>query len=102
MQSKIETEVVGYLKQHNIHIEYLTVANQFLSENIEAALRIGNLDLLKTELRWIEELIKNYEIKPETLRHYLQGYINTAKSLMDPRGELIIKWLNFVVENSNF
>lgn len=102
MQSKIETEVAGYLKQHNIHIEYLTVANRFLCENIEAALRIGNLDLLKPEFNWIEELIRNYQIKPETLRYYMTAYTTATKSLMDLRGELIIRWLNLLVENSNF
>ncbi len=98
---KIETEVLESFRNQKIDSEYIDLANHFISENIKAAIRIGDLELLHSEVNWVEELIKNYLIKPEILMIFLKTYRNVAESLMDDRGDLIIQWLNDLIDNGN-
>jgi len=98
---KIEAEVLDNLNLHDMDADFFMIANHFLSENIEAAMRIGDLDLLKPELIWVDELIRNYQIKPEIVNQYLNAYLKSAESIMDDRGALILQWLKGWVDNQD-
>ena len=93
MRFKIEAEVVESLRNQSIKTDYINVACPFLSENIEAALRIGDLDLLKTELDWVVGLIKNHNLKTKELHIFLAAYIKAVQSVLDENGLAISKWL---------
>jgi methanogenic corrinoid protein MtbC1 len=93
VRPQIEAKVVEVAGELPIKFEYISLANHFLSDNIEAAIRIGNLDLIKPELDWIDELIKNYQINGNALKNYIKSYLQAANSIMDDRGSLVIQWL---------
>ena len=101
VRSKIEIEAAEYLVDNNIHPEHVTLASHFLSENIEAALKIGNLDLIEPELRWVDQLIKNYLPKSENLNLYLLAYQKAIKKIMDHRGEPLIQWFSEQLEKAS-
>ncbi len=95
-RANIELSAYEILLSTQIPFEHFSIANQFLSQNITAALQIGNLDLLYTELSWIEELIQNYQIDPVSLNEYLQAYRQATKQNLDQRGSLLINWFSWL------
>jgi methanogenic corrinoid protein MtbC1 len=100
VRSKIEIEVEEYLAEKNIHPEHVTLASHFLSENIEAALKFGNLDLIGSELYWVDHLIENYIPQSETLNLYLLAYHKAIINIMDQRGEPLIQWFTEQLEKA--
>ncbi|MCP4142330.1 MAG: MerR family transcriptional regulator [Chloroflexi bacterium] len=67
--------------------------NNFMSENILAALQLGNLDLLKNEFAWASTLIENHEKTQISGKDYLQLYANAIKKEIGDEATLLIDWL---------
>jgi methanogenic corrinoid protein MtbC1 len=74
-------------------------ANRYMSRNIAAALRLGDLDYMGANLHWIEGMMINHNLPPNHLQRYLQAYYEAAQSALEgPAGEPILEWLADVVE----
>jgi DNA-binding transcriptional MerR regulator/methylmalonyl-CoA mutase cobalamin-binding subunit len=72
---------------------HLTTANLHLGQNIVAALKLGSLDYLGRDLRWIRSLLINYHLPDELLAHYLAIYGDAAATALGEAGRPIVKWL---------
>ena len=68
-------------------------ANAYLALYIKAALKLGDIDLLATDLEWIRGLIAAHHLPDAILRTYLQAYLAAAQQQLDQRGTVIIDWL---------
>jgi DNA-binding transcriptional MerR regulator len=73
--------------------EYLTIANTHLARDITAALMLGDMDFLGSDIDWIECLLGNYRLPTDLLRRYLNAYYQAAKTYLDERGAPILDWL---------
>jgi DNA-binding transcriptional MerR regulator len=102
MQSRIESVVTDQLNPNQIQKNHLSLANEFLSQDIQACLRLGNLDLLMQEISWIKELTINYQVSTETLKTYLSTYYQAAKSILDARGNLVVDALSRIIKSPIF
>jgi hypothetical protein len=72
----------------------LSVADDYLTRSIIAALRLGDLDYINADLNWVEGLIINYDIPAEHLSRYMAIYATAAEQLLTaPAGQLIVEWL---------
>ncbi len=67
-------------------------AANFLTRNVMAALKLGDMDLLAAEIDWIHGLLGNRDLAPELLRIYLSAYRQALVDTLDQRGQVIIDW----------
>ena len=74
----------------------LTNTNHEFSNNLEAALRLGDLSMVGANIEWVKGLLlNNHQRLTETsLQEYLQAYHKVVKSMMDKRAAPILEWFN--------
>ncbi len=82
------------LSQVEIEPDHLALANRELALNIDAALALGDMDYLGTDIDWIEGLMKNHQLPTEALYGYLRAYRQAAQAHLDEPGEPIVHWLD--------
>jgi DNA-binding transcriptional MerR regulator len=92
-QSFIEAHVIQALNSAAYAHNHLALANRELSLNIGAALALGDVDLLGTNIEWVTGLLRNDQLPVETLYGYLHAYHQTVIEQLDERGQPIIDWL---------
>ncbi len=98
--ASIEAKVWQLLDTAEQHA-FLRNANKDLSQNIIAALTFGDMSLLSTNIEWVKGLLINYHYRMphEIMRTYLSAYHQAATIYMDERGDLIIRWLQTVLDS---
>ncbi|MGD8586449.1 MAG: hypothetical protein PVJ75_13950, partial [Chloroflexota bacterium] len=69
-------------------------AGNFLTRNVVAALKLGNLELVEAEIEWIGGLLGKRNLEPDLLRVYLSAYRQALMDTLDQRGQIIIDWLD--------
>jgi len=99
-KAAIEAQTWEILSNNGIERQHLAIANHHLTQDIEAALRLGDMRFLFSEISWLEELLANYKVPPIGLRHYLQSYLMAAENILDERGLPIINWLSNALETN--
>jgi DNA-binding transcriptional MerR regulator/methylmalonyl-CoA mutase cobalamin-binding subunit len=90
----VENSVNEQLLPFSANPEYIANANQFMGDNIVAALQLGNLRYIDSELDWLETLIKVNHLPPQVVAGYLRTYASAVSLHMPEHGPLISKWLN--------
>lgn len=99
-QAAIENHVWQLLRKQNAVYEHITNANLHLSRDIAAALQLGDMTLLGTEISWTEKLLLNYSMPAAALHDYLEAYYQAAKAHLDEVGRPIVGWLEGICQNS--
>jgi DNA-binding transcriptional MerR regulator len=93
----IETELASLLAGRGFPVRYLSLANQELAQNIAAALFLGDMDSLGTDLEWIAGLIENRTLPAESLTTYLELYRQAVDRHLNDRGAPIVDWLDRII-----
>jgi hypothetical protein len=77
---------------------HLARANRNLAQSIEAALALGDMDLLMPDMEWVEGLIHNYnfEVENGALHHFIDLYREAASEQLNGEGKIIVDWLQNV------
>ena len=96
-QGLIEAYVVQTLSAAGHAHNHVTLANHELGTNIAAALTLGDMDFLGTDIEWVTGLLQNYQLPREALYGYLQAYYETAKEQLGEAAEPVVAWLGGVV-----
>jgi MerR family transcriptional regulator, light-induced transcriptional regulator len=73
--------------------EHITDANIFMGDNIIAALQLGDLHFIDSELDWLETLIKVNHLPPQAVSGYLKTYASALERHMPEHGRKISDWL---------
>lgn len=81
------------LARFNVPLKQLAESTVFLSEAIVASLYLGELDLLKHELRWVQALLDNRDIQGVGLDMYLRAYANSTRETMGEIAQPLVDWL---------
>lgn len=97
-QSAIEAKV-WELSQPYMPYEQVTNANLHLSQDISAALSLGDLSLLDSGIAWTEKLLLNYEMPINILNHYLKAYYQAAQMVLNEPNNPIVAWLADLVNS---
>ncbi|MBK8932025.1 MAG: hypothetical protein IPM76_06850 [Chloroflexi bacterium] len=71
-----------------------------LARDIKAALTLGSVSFLGSEVAWTETLLLNYDMPIELLHRYLIAYHQAAQEILPEQGGPIIEWLDCITENS--
>lgn len=95
-RSAIEADLQKAGSFDNIAVNLLQYANHDLGNNIEAALMLGNMDLLAVNINWVKGLLMNYHYKmPDELMHkYINMYYQAAKNNLEDAGVPILEWFS--------
>ena len=95
-RSAIEAELQKKGSLDDIPANLLQFANHDLGNNIEAALMLGNMDLLAANINWVKGLLMNYHYRmPDELMHkYIKMYYSAADKILNHEGEPILSWFS--------
>lgn len=74
-------------------LEYLYTANQFLGDNIVAALRLGEMAYLDAEINWLKAFLHGYRLPSGMLGDYFKTYLNVVRRHLNDAGAPIVAWL---------
>lgn len=80
--------------------EHLYTALAFFSQDIAAALELGDMDLLTPELMWVQPLLDHYRVNGERLTAFLTAYREAVAALLPPPNPLH-GWLTRVQDMKN-
>ena len=98
-QMLIEASTLQAMAGTNIQGRQLTNANQAFERNIAAALVLGDMALLCTDIDWVAGLLENNEIPRAVLHRYLKAYHRAAETHLDDRGRVVVDYLATLNEN---
>jgi DNA-binding transcriptional MerR regulator len=82
------------LDLEGIHPQHLTDANLHLTEDIIAALQLGDLHFLAQNMDWVRGLVKNYGIPQGTLDQYIETYLRAVRHVMEKDGEVVLAYFD--------
>lgn len=102
--TQIQREIVNPLLQHGKAIgipeNYLHTAIIHLNKNLQAALRLGDINLLTPEIHWINGLITHrltvHNLIP-LIPQFLAAYKPLIENTMQADGIIITQWLDRVI-----
>ncbi|MFQ5436100.1 MAG: B12-binding domain-containing protein, partial [Anaerolineae bacterium] len=85
----------------NIPATLIHFANQDLGNNIEAALTLGNINLLSANINWVKGLLMNYHYRmPDELMHnYLSMYYAVVSAKLDEQGKPVTEWFTRLLKS---
>ncbi|RME99257.1 MAG: MerR family transcriptional regulator [Chloroflexi bacterium] len=99
LQTSIDAAVRKNLRQASISEQQLSVAGYNVSRTIIAALTLGDVKFMGSEVEWASKLLVNHQLPPDLLCRYFEAYLQAAQEKLDQRGALVITWLGQVVAN---
>lgn len=96
--SQVEAEVWRTLSETGMSHRDLAYANSYMTRNILAALTLGDMAYIGTDMQWVEGLMVNYNIPIEQLHHFTQIYYDAArKHLTAEPGQIVVDWLQRII-----
>lgn len=78
---------------------HLSIANETLARDINASLRLGDLNFIHSELDWVRALLENYHVPNEALLQYFAYYKEALEANMDEGAQPIINWMENILES---
>jgi methanogenic corrinoid protein MtbC1 len=78
---------------------HLAHANEEFALHLEAALALGDVALLDTDIASVEQRLAQEGMPAGTLARYLSAYRQIAEEQLDGRGDLILAWLRRVTSS---
>ncbi len=100
-RSLVESYIWGAFIVTNRSTEHLTDINDNVAEAIIAALKLGDIGLLKTDFRWIENLLMGYRLPEAWLRNYMLAYYQAVKIHLGDSAKMLGDWFaSLVAEQS--
>jgi hypothetical protein len=81
---------------------HLALANRELARTVGAALALGDMDYLSTDIEWVKGLLGNHGMPAGALRDYLAAYRQAVLDNLDERGAPVVTWLDSVIHNNGF
>lgn len=97
-QADIHAQVNRLCKGAGIPENQLTIANLNLSQRIVAALKLGDIQLLESDIHWLEGFLRNFQAPENWLRAYLRCYHQAAGATLHGPGRMIVEWLASISE----
>ena len=78
--------------------EDINTGIHFLGENITAALQLGDMSHVSTEIDWLKGLLQSHGAPQEQLIYFLQTYSQAVNQNINGQGKPIYEWLASQVE----
>lgn len=97
-RGQIDLTVRQSLEPLAIAPENIRTGTHFLGENIVAALQLGDMSPVSTEVDWLKMLLQFHEEQPEHLIYFMETYSNAVNQHINGQGQPIFEWLSTEVE----
>ena len=97
-RTKIELTFKELLEPLPIAPEAINTGIYFLGENITAALQLGDMAHVSTEIDWLKGLLRAHESSEDQLIHFMQIYSQAVNQNINGQGKPIYEWLASEVE----
>jgi DNA-binding transcriptional MerR regulator len=97
-RSLIEMYLMQSAAKENLPLDAITIANQYLGDNLLAAMSLGDLSLTEAEIDWVENMLN---IRSNTINHlatYLSLYARAVKQATGEKGSSLVEWLQTTIE----
>ena len=99
-QPSINAYLWDTVKRNGMKDFHLTLANEYLARDIDAALRLGDINYIQTDLDWLAALLVNFNVPVELLPKYMAYYEQALKTHLDERGQPIFEWIESLAEEN--
>jgi hypothetical protein len=97
----IDGQMTAELPPSSIPREQLRSGIDNLGQAIADGLSLGDLDLVATELTWVEGLIAHANLPTERLSAFLRAYSRALDDQLGPEGRPVVGWLDRLIHNSS-
>jgi DNA-binding transcriptional MerR regulator len=94
----LEADVLHALDPKTRELVQRAEANTYLARYLDAALALGDINFLDSDLSWLHGLLSTHQLPDATLRGYLQVYLTAVRQHLDPRGTIIAEWFQRALE----
>jgi hypothetical protein len=78
--------------------ENIKTGLDFLGDNILAALQLGDMSHVSTEVSWLQTLLQAHATDPQQLIHFMETYSAAVNKNINGQGRPIFQWLAGEVE----
>lgn len=96
-RAMIEADVWHTLEHGDLPQRHLTTGNANFGRSIQAALALGDMQYLGSDMEWLQELLHNHYNMPRYLIHgYLTAYRAAAHKHLGPAGQPLLDWFDQV------
>ncbi len=89
----IESTLNEALAQPGFDQAYLVTANQFMGNDLIAALQLGDVSYIDSELDWLTAMIKGNQLDLKVLSFYLRAYASALEQHLGAAGQPVVEWL---------
>jgi DNA-binding transcriptional MerR regulator len=93
-QALIETHVWGQFIATNKPTRYLAKINNDIGQIIDAALNLGDMALLETDISWIEYLLTSYRPPKQLIIEYLLTYQQGARIHLGDSASMVLDYFS--------
>jgi hypothetical protein len=97
-RGQIELTFRQMLEPLSLAPENINTGLHFLGDNILAALQLGDMSHVSSELDWLKTLLQAYQADPRQLIHFMQTYSAAVNKNINGQGRPIFRWLAGEVE----
>ena len=92
-QALLKADIWEQLSSDGIKEHTLQAANDYLMQDILAALTLNDLDSLMTEIEWVDTLISHQELPGKLLPEYLRVFAGSLDRQIGLPGKVVSDWL---------
>jgi len=100
-RARIDAQLLAEIPPNAIPAEQLRSGIDNLGQAIADGLSLGDLDLVATELAWVEGLIVHAKVPVERLIAFLRAYARALEDQLGSEGRPVVAWLDQLIRNSS-
>jgi methanogenic corrinoid protein MtbC1 len=78
--------------------EVIQDANDYLFMDILAALELGNVQFLESNLNWVGGLLKSRNYQGDFFKDYLESFLIVGRELLDPEADEVLDRLESIIQ----
>lgn len=95
----VEAAVNHHYQVGEMPPDYLETANRYMGNNVVAALQLGNIAYLDSEIEWLVHMLKSHGQPADSVRVYLSYYSNALRQHLGEPGGLVVHWIDSKKDN---
>ncbi|MGB3717621.1 MAG: MerR family transcriptional regulator [Candidatus Promineifilaceae bacterium] len=100
-QALIETHVWGTFIATNKPTRYLAKINNDIGQFVDAALNLGDMTLLESDITRIEYLLTSYRPPKQLVIDYLQAYHQGARIHLGDSASMVLDWFSLLLSQES-
>jgi DNA-binding transcriptional MerR regulator len=92
-RTRIEFQLHQHFGKTAVPSRLLNIANNHFGSSLTAALELGDVKYLQTDMHWIQTVLIGQGLPAKILRDYLQAYADAIRKVMGAPGMPIVSWI---------